>query len=295
VRAAISKLQVARPANLEEALRQLRRKSGGERWMPLAGGTDVFVYLNAGTLDQHRFMDISRLRELRGIREGADGLRIGAGVTFAEVRRHPLICKRFPALALAASEVGAAQIQHRATIAGNIANASPAGDSLPVLLAYDAYVRVRSLRGIRPIRFERFYTGYREFDCAHDELIVDVILPFPQPRVFSFFRKVGTRRAQSISKVVFAGTIRLDRGGIVDHVRLAFGSVAPVPQRAYEAEQVLLGRTLSSKAASAALEALPHDIAPIDDIRSDRGYRHAIAANVTGQFLRAAGARFGVS
>lgn len=258
--------------------------------MPLAGGTDLFVYLNAGTLTQRRFMDIGGLRELRGIRRGADGMRVGATVTFSEIRHHPDLIRRFPALTLAAAEIGALQIQNRATIGGNIANASPAGDSLPPLLAYDAVVRLRSIHGTRPVRFERFYSGYREFNCEPDELILDVIVPFAPPRTFSFFRKIGTRRAQSISKVVFAGTLRVDKRGIVDHVRLAYGSVAPVPLRAYTAEQSLLGRRLSPKAAAAAAEAVSSDITPIDDIRSDREYRLTVAANVLGQFLRTAGA-----
>lgn len=292
MRGVISRLQVARPRNLAEALEAIGGSRRKRRFTPLAGGTDLFVYLNAGSLEDRRFIDLGGLRELRGIREGADGVRIGGGVTFAEIRRHPLLRRRFSALTLAAAEIGALQIQNRATLAGNIANASPAGDSLPVLLAYDAVVRMRSTRGARPVRFERFYKGYREYDCRPDELIVDVILPFTRPRTFAFFRKVGTRRAQSISKVVFAGTLRLDRDGAVEHVRLAFGSVAPVPVRTYEAEQVLLGRRPSAKAVMAALEALPHDIAPIDDIRSDREYRLGVAGNVLAQFLRAADPRF---
>jgi CO/xanthine dehydrogenase FAD-binding subunit len=162
-----------------------------------------------------------------------------------------------------------------------------------VLLACDAVVRVRSVRGTRLIRFENFYRGYRELDASPDELIVDVILMYPPRHTFSMFRKVGTRRAQSISKVVFAGAVHLDADGAADHVRLALGSVAPTPVRAYETEQVLLGRRPSRAATAAALETLAHDIAPIDDIRSDREYRMTVAGNVLAQFLRASHPGFG--
>jgi CO/xanthine dehydrogenase FAD-binding subunit len=292
VRAPVSQLEVLRPRDLDEALESLHDSLATERATPLAGGTDLFVYLNAGTHAGRRFLDLSLLRELRGIREGDDGVRIGASVTFTEIREHPLIRRRFPSLAAAAAEIGALQIQNRATLAGNIANASPAGDSLPVLLAHDAVVRVRSVRDTRLIRFENLYRGYRDLETAPDELIVDVVLLAPPPRTFTMFRKVGTRRAQSISKVVFAGAIHLDREGAVDHVRLAFGSMAPTTVRAYEAEQVLLGRRPSAGAADAAREALGRDITPIDDIRSDAGYRMDVAGNVVGQFLRAAAPGF---
>lgn len=288
MRTAISTLGVLRPADLGEALEMLHDSLATERAVPLAGGTDLFVYLNAGQPSGRRFLDLSRVRELRGIREGDDGLRIGGGATFTEIREHAAVRRHFPMLAAAAAEVGALQIQNRATLAGNVANASPAGDSLPVLLACDAVVRVRSVRGPRLIRFETLYRGYRDLALEPDELIVDLVLLYPPRRTATMFRKVGTRRAQSISKVVFAGALHVGADGAADHVRLAYGSVAPTTVRAYEAEQVLLGRRPSAAAADAALEALGHDIAPIDDIRSDREYRMAIAGNVLTQFLRRA-------
>jgi CO/xanthine dehydrogenase FAD-binding subunit len=288
VRSALSQLEVLRPRDLDEALEALHDSLASGRAVPLAGGTDLFVYLNAGTQAGRRFLDLSRVGELRGIREGDDGLRVGGSVTFSEIREHPMVRRHFPMLAAAAAEVGALQIQNRATLAGNIANASPAGDSLPVLLAHDAVVRARSVRGARLVRFETLYRGYREMALEPDELIVDVILLYPPRRTATMFRKVGTRRAQSISKVVFAGALHLDADGAADHVRIAYGSVAPTPVRAYEVEQVLLGRVPSAAAAEAALEALGHDVAPIDDIRSDREYRMAIAGNVLAQLLRRA-------
>ena len=286
MRAALSTLEVLRPRRLTEALRALR-DGGGERPVPLAGGTDLYVYLNAGTQRGLRFLDLWGLRELRGIRAGRAQVTIGALTTFSEIREHPLMRRRFPSLVAAAAEIGAAQIQNRATLGGNIANASPAGDSLPVLMAHDATVVARSLRGERAIAFDQLYRGYRDLTLEPDELIVAVRLPFPPRGAFPFFRKIGTRRAQSISKVVCCGLLHAGRDGRIDHARLAWGSVAPVTVRARAAEQALLGHT--ARAASArAQEALAVDLAPIDDIRSDRAYRLAVAANVLAQMLRAA-------
>jgi len=293
VRAALSTLEVARPRSLTGALEMLADSGTSERLMPLAGGTDIFVYLNAGSLDAPRYLDLWGLRELRGIRVDRDGgARLGALTTFREIREHPVVSRRFPSLAAAAAEVGAWQIQNRATIAGNIANASPAGDSLPVLLAHDAIVHARALRGEREIPFERLYRGYRDLVLESDELITAVTLPAPPARSFAFFRKVGTRRAQSISKVVFAGVVAVGANGAVSHARLAYGSVAPVTLRAREAERALLGARLSPATTEAARDALNRDIAPIDDIRSSREYRLAIGAGVLEQFLRAAEMRF---
>jgi CO/xanthine dehydrogenase FAD-binding subunit len=289
MRSALSQLEVIRPRSLAHALRALH-EAGDERPVPLAGGTDLFVYLNAGTQRGTRFLDLWSLRELRGIRMGRSHATLGALTTFREIREHPGMRPRFPALVAAAAEVGAAQIQNRATIGGNIANASPAGDSLPVLLAHDAVVVARSVRGEREVAFERLYRGYRDLALEPDELITAVRLPFAPPRAFAFFRKVGTRRAQSISKVVFSGVLRTGRGGAADFVRLAWGSVAPVTLRSGAAERALEGR-VPATVMEAARAALERDIAPIDDIRSDRAYRIAVAGNVLAQFLRAAARR----
>jgi CO/xanthine dehydrogenase FAD-binding subunit len=213
-------------------------------------------------------------------------------VTFRDIRDHAGLAKQLPSLVAAAREVGAWQIQNRATIAGNVANASPAGDSLPVLLAHDAVVVVRSVRGARELPFADLYTGYRALAMAPDELIVAVRVPFAPARAAQFFRKVGTRRAQSISKVVFCGVLRRARDGRADHVRLAFGSVAPVTLRARAAEGALLGAAPSPATADAAVAALGRDLAPIDDIRSTRDYRVAVSGNVLAQFLRTVDVRY---
>ncbi|HYM82070.1 MAG TPA: xanthine dehydrogenase family protein subunit M [Candidatus Limnocylindria bacterium] len=292
MRSPLSSFQVIRPASLDQALEAMADGGGEARAVPLAGGTDLFVYLNAGTWSSRRYLDLWGLRELGGIRATAEGVRLGALTTFSEIREHPVLRRRYPSLVAAAAEVGARQIQNRATLGGNIANASPAGDSLPVLLALDAVVHARSCRGSRRIPFAEIYRGYRQLALDPDELITGVALPAPLPRTFQFFRKVGTRRAQSISKVVLCGVLRQDRRGAVDHVRIAYGSVAPVTVRARKAEDELWNARPSPESAARARAALLDDIAPIDDIRSDRDYRLAVAGNLLAQFLRAADPRF---
>jgi xanthine dehydrogenase small subunit len=252
MRSALSTLELVRPRSLAAALAALHESLAGERLTPLAGGTDLFVYLNAGTLTGRRFLDLMPLSELRGIRARRDGVRIGALSTFREIRTHAVLRRRFPALVAAAAEVGAWQIQCRATLAGNIANASPAGDSLPVLLAHDAIVRARSVRGERAFEFGKLFRGYRDLDLAPDELITEIELPEPSRGAIPFFRKVGTRRAQSISKVVFCGLAARNRSGALERVRLAYGSVAPVPLRAKPSPRTSRRSTTSAPTASIA-------------------------------------------
>ena len=286
MRSALSACELVRPRSLASALAALHESASGERLAPLAGGTDLFVYLNAGSFPGRRFLDLTPLDELRGIRARRGGVVIGALTTFREIRTHAVVRRRFPALAAAAAEVGAWQIPSRATLAGNIANGSPAGDSLPVLHAHDAVVRTRSVRGVREIPFGKLFRGYRDLDLAPDELITEVELPDAPPGAVPFFRKVGTRRAQSISKVVCCGLASVDARGALDHVRIAFGSVAAVPLGARHVEIELKGKRPDATAAAAARTALPNDIAPIDDIRSDRDYRMTVAGNLIEQFLR---------
>ncbi len=289
MKTALSQLEVVRPRDLAHALRLLHASLGDGRLVPLAGGTDLYVYLHAGTQSGTRFLDLAPLGALQTIRVSRGSVRIGALATFDSIARHSA-CAAWPMLTLASRVIGAAQIQNRATIGGNIANASPAGDSLPVLLAYDATVRVASVRGEREIPFASLYTGYRRLAIAPDELIVSVALP-PRPEgAVECFRKVGTRAAQSISKVVFAGVIRRGRGGIVNHARLAWGSVAPTTIRAAGAEDAIVGSLLDPAAVERSLAALLNDIAPIDDIRSDREYRTEVARVLLSRFLGAASA-----
>jgi xanthine dehydrogenase small subunit len=272
VPARVDALTLARPRSLQAALTML---AGDARLTPIAGCTDVFVGLHFGTVKNHRFIDLWPLDELRGISAKADVVRVGALTTYTELIASTAINKRLPMLVAAAREVGGAQIQNRGTLGGNIANASPAGDTLPVLAAAGARVVLRSVRGERTVPFTSFYTGYRASVRQPDELITAI--EFPRIDGKQWWRKVGTRRAQAISKIMIAGV----RG---PQVRIAFGSVGPTVVLATRAAAVLQsGGTIADAQA-----ALLTEISPIDDIRSTREYRAHVSANLLAEFWNAA-------
>ncbi len=268
MRTAISSLELIEPRSLTHALLLLRDEGPA---VPLAGGTDIYVSLNLGAPPGSRFLDLSRLDDLRGVAVHGETLRIGALTTFSEIARSPVVAERLPMLAAAAREIGAVQIQNRATIGGNIANASPAGDSLPALAAADALVVLQSAAGTRRVPMTGFYTAYRATVRRPDELIVAIEVPPVEGR--QWFRKVGTRAAQAISKVVMAA-VRSPRP------RIALGSVAPTVVRASRTEALLAaGGTIDE-----ARTALMTDISPIDDVRSTSAYRLRVAGNLLAAF-----------
>lgn len=275
--------QLIAPQSLDEALAELSSHVGAR---PFAGGTDLMVMLEAGTLPAGRYVSLSNWPELRGIEETAGGLSIGAMTTYSEIRRSEVLQRDFPMVVTAASETGGVATQNRGTIGGNIANASPAADTPPALLAYDASLDVISSSGRRQLPYAEFHRGYKTIDLRPGELIARVRLPSRGLREGwrDYYRKVGTRRAQAISKVCFAGTIRMD-GDRVDDVRIALGSLAPTVVRATRAEAVLRGSALTSAAIAAAEETLVAEIAPIDDIRSTAIYRARVACNLLREFL----------
>jgi CO/xanthine dehydrogenase FAD-binding subunit len=236
-----------------------------------------------------RILDLWRLDELRGIALDGDTISIGALTTFTEIRGSALCREHLPALVVAAATIGAAQIQNRGTIGGNVANASPAGDTLPVLLAMDAAIELGSHRGERLVPAAEFFPAYRQTALAPDELILRVRIPLRAGRE-TRFRKVGTRRAQAISKVVMAVSWRSHgpSAGWSD-VRVALGSVAATPIRAAAAEAALEGARPSPETADAAAEALAAELEPIDDVRSTAEYRRMVAARILHRIVRDAG------
>jgi CO/xanthine dehydrogenase FAD-binding subunit len=254
-----------RPRDLADAVR-LYRDTPGCR--PLAGGTDLMVMLHARSLrpEPRSVLDLWSLAELKGIRRADGMLEIGAGEPYAGIIASALVREHLPALVAAARTIGAAQIQNRGTLGGNLANASPAGDTLPVLLAFDAVV----VTDRRTIPIDRFFLGYRKTALAPDELIVAVRFPTDGRTVK--FRKVGTRAAQAISKVVIAVSLA--------PARIAAGSVAEVPLRAPKAEAALAKGDIEG-----AVAAVAADIRPMDDVRSTADYRRAVAQNVLRELL----------
>ena len=261
-------LALERPRSLKQALAML---GGDPALTPIAGCTDVYVGLHFGTLSDRRFLDLWDLGELRGISVERDVLRIGALTTYSEIIASKLVQKRAPMLVAASREVGGAQIQNRGTLGGNVANASPAGDTLPVLAAANARIVLRNQRSTRTVAFDSYYTGYRTSVRQPDELIVAIEIP----RIDGgqWWRKVGTRRAQAISKIMIAGVRGHD-------LRIAFGSVAPTVVLATNAAAVLSRGGSIGDAQAALLQ----DLSPIDDVRSTGEYRAKVAANLLEEF-----------
>jgi CO/xanthine dehydrogenase FAD-binding subunit len=269
------------PGDLTEALGLIAREPGV--WQPFAGGTDLMVLLEAGKLSHRRFLSLSKLADLRGIEVTSDAVNLGALTTYTEIQRHPLLQSECHLRCAAARETGSIATQNRGTLGGNIANASPAADSPPALLVYDAQLELVSASGSRWVPYNGFWKGYKQIDLCDDELIRAIRLPRNNNLSKSFYRKVGTRRAQAISKVCFAGAVQMDAGRIVD-ARIALGSVAPTVFRASETEKVLLGEKPVPTTLSAAQATLAREIAPIDDVRSTARYRLRVAQNLLAEF-----------
>jgi CO/xanthine dehydrogenase FAD-binding subunit len=279
------------PETLDEALADLAAHAGAR---PFAGGTDIMVLLEAGQLPPARYVDLRHCHELVGIEHGAEGVTVGALTTYTEIRSAPDLAGDYPMLRMAASETGGVATQNRGTIGGNIANASPAADTPPALLAYDAELELASPGSRRRVPYRDFHTGYKKMDLRPGELIARIHLPpraeWLPPAAGSstggrdYYRKIGTRRAQAISKVCFAGAIRMDGPRVAD-VRIALASVAPTVIRAYRAEDAVRGTTIDGASIAAALQALDSEISPIDDIRSTARYRRRVAANLLRDFL----------
>jgi CO/xanthine dehydrogenase FAD-binding subunit len=282
MRADPAEYQLVSPGNLQAVLSLLAGEPS--QWLAISGGTDVMVLYSAGKLPNRKLVNIWNIPELRQIEVSPDSLRVGAACTYTALRDHDIISREFPLLATAASWTGGIANQNRGTLGGNIANASPAADSLPALLVYEAELTLISVRGERRVPYRSFHTGYKQSVMAADELILDILLPRRFSGYFSRARKVGARNAQAISKVCLAAIGQVSTGKIRD-VRLALGSVAPVPLRLTDTERVLTGRKIEPALLETARKSAVQEIRPIDDIRSTARYRAAVAGNLVAEFL----------
>lgn len=282
MRAFIPEYQLTTPASLADALALLKSEPGV--WKPFAGGTDLMVLLEAGKLPHRNYINIWGLDELRGINVNDTHVTLGALSTYTEVQAHPTLRSEFPMLCQAASETGGLAIQNRGTLGGNIINASPAADSPPALLAYEAEIELVSSASARWVPYHGFHTGYKLMQLGADELLARIRLPRKTADATHYYRKVGTRKAQAISKVCLAATGRMNDGKI-DDTRIALGSVAPIVVRCVQTENAVRGRKPDAETIALACDALVREISPIDDIRSTVDYRLQVSKNLLANFV----------
>ena len=291
MRAYPAEYELVAPRTLPAVLSLLAREPGA--WLPIAGGTDVMVQYSAGKLSARRLVSIWNLPELRQIEVFADEIQIGAGCTYTDLREHEVISREFSLLSSSASWTGGIANQNRGTIGGNIANASPAADSLAALLVYGAELALISARGERRVPYRSFHIDYRKTQLAPDELIRAICLKKQFSGYYAHARKVGARNAQAIAKVCLAALGRMTNG-VVDDIRLAMGSVAPVPLRLTQTERIAKGKRIDPRLVQLARTTAAAEVRPIDDLRSTARYRAAVAGNLVAEFLeqlRASGGR----
>jgi CO/xanthine dehydrogenase FAD-binding subunit len=290
MRGTAASMRVLRPKSAREALKVY---AGTPDALPFVGGTDLMVLWNLGELNDRVMLDLARISEWSRIErvggtpgKEASALRIGALATHSAVQHHAMVRRHFSLLADACATVGGIQIQNRGTIGGNIANASPAGDTFPPLAIYDARVHVASASGRRVVPFLDIFAGVKKTTLGAGELIEAIDLPIPAPPpARHFFRKVGTRAAQAISKTVAAGALWLNADGTVADVRLALGSMAPTVRRLRTVESALLGQRLTPEVVQAAVARVADDVSPIDDVRSTATYRLTTSQRLLESFL----------
>jgi CO/xanthine dehydrogenase FAD-binding subunit len=283
MRAFVPEYEMKTPTDLQEALALLAKNPG--EWKLFAGGTDLMVVYEAGKLAHKKFLNINSIPELRDFVVNEEDVLIGAGCTYSQIQNHLVIQREFPLLVDSSKVTGAVAIQNRGTIGGNIANMSPAADTPPSLLAYDADLILLSKSGYRVVSYKYFHKAYKQADLKPDEIIMAFRVRRNQGMTHSYYRKVGTRSAQAISKVCFAGVARIIRSRKVDWIHIGLGSVGPTPMRAIRTEYFLNEKDLNPAVIQEARKILLSEITPIDDIRSEARYRSEVAGNLLVEFL----------
>src|SRR5580704_12269369 len=276
MRSNVSQYELIAPNSLDAVLQILA--DSPDHYTPIAGGTELMVALGAGRLQPKKFVSLWNLEELRFIEVASDAIIIGAGTTFTDIRKHPVIADEFSILSQAASWTGSLANHNRGTLGGNIVNASPAADSPPVLLAYDANLTLISTRGPRTLPYRDFHLAYKETALEPDELLHSITISRNLKGYKTYIRKVGTRNAQAISKVAIAALARMKKSHIED-IRIGAASLREYPARLTATEQSLTGKTITQKTIAAARTAILTEARPIDDIRSTAKYRSTVAAN----------------
>jgi CO/xanthine dehydrogenase FAD-binding subunit len=287
MRSDVAQYELIAPGSLDAVLQILA--DSPEHYTPIAGGTELMVALGAGRLQAKKLISLWNLEELRFIEVTPDAIVIGAGTTFTDIRKHPVIAEEFSILAQAASWTGSIANQNRGTIGGNIVNASPAADSPPALLAYDAELTLISTRGPRTLPYRDFHLAYKETALEPDELLHSIAILRNYKDYKSYIRKVGPRNAQAISKVAIAALARMNEGHIpslIQDIRIGAACLREYPARLTATEKSLTGKTVTPETIAAARAAILTEARPIDDIRSTAKYRATVAANLLEEFLR---------
>ncbi len=270
------------PGELGAVLQLLAEEPGA--WTPIAGGTELMVAFSSGRLASPKLVSLWGIPDLRVIEVTPQSIMIGAAATFLDLRRNAVLATELPLLAKAAGWIGSVANQGRATLGGNLVNGSPAADSSPALLAYDAEIEIISVRGRRRVPYSAFYTGYKRNVLMPDELLYAIHVPRHFAHHARYLRKVGTRRAMAIAKVALGATALLE-DGVIKEIRLGAASLAPFPLRLWQTEAALLGQTVTRESRQSARRALLAEIKPINDIRSTAEYRRRVAANLLDEFL----------
>jgi len=287
MRSDVAQFDLSAPPSLDAVLAQLAAEPG--KHTPIAGGTELMVALNTGRLTQHTLVSIHHLKELRFLRADTDAIHIGAGATFTDIRRSAEIAADLPLLIQSASWTGTIANQNRATLGGNICNASPAADTPPALLAYGATITLISKAGTRTLPYAEFHLSYKKTVLRPDELVYSVSVPRDFAGYRQYIRKVGTRNALAISKIALAGLAKLDGDKLAD-IRLGAASLTDRPVRCSATEAALMGKSIGPKSTDTTIRsaraALASETHTIDDIRSTAKYRAAVAGNLLEEFLR---------
>ena len=273
--------ELTQASTLEDALTKLNN----EKISPIAGGTDLMVLLDAGKLPGGKFLDINNISSLKSIDEDETHIYIGALCTFTDLRENKIVQQNFPMVCEAGRWSGAKAIQNRGTIGGNICNASPAGDTPPALLCYDAEVELSSIDGVRWLSYDEFHLDYKKLAKNKNELLTRIKMPKSNPKRKEHYEKVGTRLAQAISKICFAGLVELDEKNTIQKIRLSWGAMGPYVLRSKQTETSLIGKKLTKSNIADAIKVLESELKPIDDIRSNAEYRKKVASNILNHFL----------
>jgi CO/xanthine dehydrogenase FAD-binding subunit len=272
------------PANVQH-LKILLQNPGGKI---IAGGTDLIPYLRQNPNPPEIIIDISRMREIRYIREQNRTVHIGALTSFHDIQKSRILDESAAGLVQAVSQIGSPMIRTRGTLGGNLANASPAADSLPALLILDASVTLDSQNGQRTLKLSDFIVNPGKTSIKPDEILSDISFVKPPSSWASSFEKIGSRRGMNIAIVNTAAMVGLDHDGRICGVRLSIGAVAPTALRCHRTEQALLGNIPSDQLWQSVSSLILDEIAPIDDVRASAEYRRKAAVILSTRTLAAA-------